>query len=110
MLLKIRKVILIYYLQMLALYNLPHWEKSQEHFDKLFNINVKGLLFTVQKALPIFRDGGSIILTASIGASNGSEEFSIYHATKAAIRSFARCWTRSKTQKDTRQYSQPWLN
>jgi NAD(P)-dependent dehydrogenase (short-subunit alcohol dehydrogenase family) len=51
------------------------------------------LLFTVQKALPIFRDGGSIILTASIGASKGAEELSIYHATKAAIRSFARCWT-----------------
>jgi NADP-dependent 3-hydroxy acid dehydrogenase YdfG len=64
---------------------------SEEHFDKLFNINVKGLLFTVQKALPIFCDGGSIILNASIGASKGAEELSIYHATKAAIRSFARC-------------------
>jgi NAD(P)-dependent dehydrogenase (short-subunit alcohol dehydrogenase family) len=70
----------------------PLGKISEEHFDKLFNINVKGLLFTVQKALPIFRDGGSIILTASIGASKGAEELSIYHATKAAIRSFARCW------------------
>ena len=51
------------------------------------------MLFTVQKALPIFRDGGSIILNASIGASKGAEELSIYHAIKAAIRSFARCWT-----------------
>jgi|SRR3954468_6167640 len=66
---------------------------SEEHFDKVFGINVKGLLFTVQKALPIFRDGGAIILTASIGASKGAEELSIYHATKAAIRSFARCCT-----------------
>jgi NAD(P)-dependent dehydrogenase (short-subunit alcohol dehydrogenase family) len=66
---------------------------SEKHFDKLFNINVKGMLFTVQKALPIFRDGGCIILNASIGASKGGEEISIYHATKAAIRSFARCWT-----------------
>jgi len=66
---------------------------SEEHFDKVFGINVKGLLFTVQKALPIFRDGGSIILTASTGASKGAEDLSIYHATKAAIRSFARCCT-----------------
>jgi NAD(P)-dependent dehydrogenase (short-subunit alcohol dehydrogenase family) len=68
----------------------PLGKISEEHFDKLFNINVKGLLFTVQKALQIFGDGGSIILNASIGASKGGEEISIYHATKAAIRSFAR--------------------
>lgn len=66
---------------------------SEEHFDKAFNINVKGLLFTVQKALPLFRDGGSIILNASITASKGVEAFSVYSATKAAVRSFARCWT-----------------
>ncbi|MGA9149415.1 MAG: glucose 1-dehydrogenase [Candidatus Nitrosopolaris sp.] len=71
----------------------PLGKISEEHFDKLFSINVKGLLFTVQKALPIFRDGGSIILNASIGASKGGEELSVYHATKAAIRSFARSWT-----------------
>src|SRR3954447_16433988 len=71
----------------------PLGKISEEHFDKIFSINVKGLLFTVQKALPIFSDGGSIILTAFIGASKGAEELSIYHATKAAIRSFARCWT-----------------
>lgn len=71
----------------------PLGKISEEYFDKVFGINVKRLLFTVQKALPIFRDGGSIILTASIGASKGAEELSIYHATKAAIRSFARCWT-----------------
>jgi NAD(P)-dependent dehydrogenase (short-subunit alcohol dehydrogenase family) len=66
---------------------------TEAHFDKIFNINVKGLLFTVQKALPIFQDGGSIILNASIAASKGVEASSVYNATKAAIRSFARTWT-----------------
>jgi len=66
---------------------------TEAHFDKIFNINVKGLLFTVQKALPVIRDGGSIILTASIGGSKGFEGCSVYGATKAAIRSFARSWT-----------------
>jgi NAD(P)-dependent dehydrogenase (short-subunit alcohol dehydrogenase family) len=66
---------------------------TEEHFDKTFNINVKGLLFTVQKALPLFTDGGSIILNASITASKGTEAFSVYSATKAAVRSFAGCWT-----------------
>ena len=66
---------------------------TEEHFDRVFNINVKGLLFTVQKALPLFQDGGSIILTASVVASKGIEASSVYSATKAAVRSFARCWT-----------------
>ena len=66
---------------------------SEEHFDKIFRINVKGLLFTVQKLLPIFQEGGSIILNASIGSSKGVEEYSVYSATKAAVRSFARTWT-----------------
>jgi NAD(P)-dependent dehydrogenase (short-subunit alcohol dehydrogenase family) len=66
---------------------------TEEHFDKVFTINVKGLLFTVQKALPLFTDGGSIILNASIVASKGIKAFSIYSATKAAVRSFARGWT-----------------
>jgi NAD(P)-dependent dehydrogenase (short-subunit alcohol dehydrogenase family) len=60
---------------------------------KTFDINVKGVLFTVQKALPLFQDGGSIILNASIGAFKGVEALSVYNATKAAIRSFARTWT-----------------
>jgi NAD(P)-dependent dehydrogenase (short-subunit alcohol dehydrogenase family) len=68
-------------------------EISEEHFDNIFEINVKGLVFTVQKALPIFQDGGSIILNASIGSSKGFEETSVYSATKAAVRSFARTWT-----------------
>jgi len=67
---------------------------TEAHFDKTFDINVKGLLFTVQKALPLFQDGGgSIILNASIAASKGVEATSVYSATKAAIRSFARSWT-----------------
>ena len=66
---------------------------TEAQFDKIFSVNVKGLLFTVQKALPLFRDGGSIILNASIGGSKGIVATSVYSATKAAIRSFARTWT-----------------
>ena len=66
---------------------------TEEDFAKVFNINVKGLLFTVQMALPLFTDGGSIILNASIVASRGIEAFSVYSASKTAVRSFARCWT-----------------
>jgi len=67
---------------------------SEEHFDRTFGVNVKGLLFTVQKAIPLFKDeGGSIILNSSIAASKGVEGFSVYSASKAAIRSFARTWT-----------------
>jgi NAD(P)-dependent dehydrogenase (short-subunit alcohol dehydrogenase family) len=71
----------------------PLGEISEEHFDNIFRINVKGVLFTVQKALSLFHDGGSIILNASIGSSKGVEESSVYSATKAAVRSFARTWT-----------------
>jgi NAD(P)-dependent dehydrogenase (short-subunit alcohol dehydrogenase family) len=71
----------------------PLGEISEEHFDKTFNINVKGLLFTVQKALPLIPAGGSIILNASIVASKGNPASSVYSATKAAVRSFARTWT-----------------
>jgi NAD(P)-dependent dehydrogenase (short-subunit alcohol dehydrogenase family) len=72
----------------------PLGEITEAHFDKTFGINVKGLLFSVQKALSLFQDGGgSIILNASIAASKGVEESSVYSATKAAIRSFARTWT-----------------
>jgi NAD(P)-dependent dehydrogenase (short-subunit alcohol dehydrogenase family) len=73
----------------------PLGEISEAHFDKTFGINVKGLLFTVQKALPLFQDGrgGSIILNASIASSKGFETSTVYSATKAAVRSFARTWT-----------------
>jgi NAD(P)-dependent dehydrogenase (short-subunit alcohol dehydrogenase family) len=70
----------------------PLGEITEEHFDKTFNTNVKGLLFTVQKALPLIPDGASIILNASIVASTGNPASSVYSATKAAVRSFARTW------------------
>jgi NAD(P)-dependent dehydrogenase (short-subunit alcohol dehydrogenase family) len=70
----------------------PLGEITEEHYDSLFNVNVKGLLFTVQKALPLMPDGASIILNASIVASKGLPEWSVYSATKAAVRSFARTW------------------
>jgi NAD(P)-dependent dehydrogenase (short-subunit alcohol dehydrogenase family) len=66
---------------------------TEEQFDKTFNSNVKGLLFTVQKALPLLVDGSSIILNASIVSIKGMPAFSVYSATKAAVRSFARSWT-----------------
>jgi NAD(P)-dependent dehydrogenase (short-subunit alcohol dehydrogenase family) len=67
-------------------------EITEEHFDKTFNTNVRGLLFTVQKALPLLSAGSSVILTGSIASIKGSPAFSVYNATKAAIRSFARSW------------------
>lgn len=66
---------------------------TEAHFDQTFNANVKGLLFTVQKALPLLVDGASIILNASTAASTATPAFSVYSATKAAVRSFARGWT-----------------
>src|SRR6266851_3310743 len=66
---------------------------TEELYDHIFDINVKGLLFTVQKALPLMPEGGSIILNASIVASKGLSSNSVYSATKAAVRSFARTWT-----------------
>src|SRR6267154_4501103 len=66
---------------------------TEEHFDKTFDANVKGLLFTVQKALPLLKDGSSIILNASIVSVTGPPAFSVYSASKAAVRSFARTFT-----------------
>jgi len=66
---------------------------TEEFFDKLFNVNVKGALFTVQKALPLLNDGASIILTGSVGSVKGTPAFWVYGATKAAIRNFVRAWT-----------------
>ena len=71
----------------------PLGQITEEHFDNAFNSNVKGLLFSVQKALPLIPDGGSIILNASIVSIKGVEAFSVYSATKTAVRSFARTWT-----------------
>ena len=71
----------------------PFGSITEEHFDTTFNVNVKGVVFTVQKGLPLMPNGGSIILNASIVSIKGFPSFSIYSATKAAVRSFARTWT-----------------
>ena len=65
---------------------------TEEHYDRIFAANVKGTLFTVQKALPLLRDGASVILTGSAAGSKGTPAFSVYSASKAAIRAFARSW------------------
>lgn len=70
----------------------PLGEITEEHFEKYFGINVKGTLFTVQKALPLMTAGGSIVLNASMVTIKGMPGFSVYAATKAALRSFARTW------------------
>jgi NAD(P)-dependent dehydrogenase (short-subunit alcohol dehydrogenase family) len=72
---------------------LPLGKITEDHFDNLFNTNVKGTLFTVQKALPLLNDGASIILTGSVGSVKGTAGFWVYGATKAAIRNFVRAWT-----------------
>lgn len=66
---------------------------EEDHFDRVFGINVKGLVFTVQKALPLMSAGGAIVLTGSGAGAKGFANLSVYSATKAAIRSFARTWT-----------------
>jgi NAD(P)-dependent dehydrogenase (short-subunit alcohol dehydrogenase family) len=71
----------------------PIGEVTEGHFDKIFGLNVRGTLFTVQKALPLFRDGGSIIMNGSIANVKGFPAFGVYSASKAALRSFARTWT-----------------
>ncbi len=72
--------------------NAPLGAVTEEHFDKTFDLNVRGTLFTVQKALPLLNDGASVILTGSIAGVKGFEGMSVYNASKAAIRSFARSW------------------
>ena len=71
----------------------PFGTVEEAHFDRMFDGNVKGLLFSVQKALPLIPDGGSIVMTGSIVGSKGLPANTVYAATKAAIRSFARTWT-----------------
>src|ERR1700748_436757 len=66
---------------------------TEAHFDQTFDVHVKGTFFTVQKALPLFKDGGSIILNASVANVMGVPAFTAYAASKAAVRSFARGWT-----------------
>ena len=68
-------------------------ETTEEHFDETFGVNVRGTLFTVQKALPLLNEGASVILTGSTAADRGMEAFGAYSASKAAVRSFARTWS-----------------
>jgi NAD(P)-dependent dehydrogenase (short-subunit alcohol dehydrogenase family) len=68
-------------------------QASEEHFDKTFASNAKGVFFTVQKALPLMKAGGAIVLNASVASAKGTPAFGVYSATKAAVRSFARTWT-----------------
>jgi NAD(P)-dependent dehydrogenase (short-subunit alcohol dehydrogenase family) len=72
---------------------LPLGAITEEHYDSIFASNVKGVVFTVQKALPLLKDGASVILTGSITGIKGTAAFSIYSATKAAVRNLARSWT-----------------
>lgn len=70
----------------------PLGEITEQHFDATFDLNVRGTLFTVQKALPLFNDGGSIFMTGSVASVKGFPGYSVYSASKAALRSFARTW------------------
>src|SRR3989454_6224666 len=71
----------------------PFGKITEEHFDRLFDTNVKGAVFTVQRALPLLVDGDSVILIGSVASMKGTSSFGVYGATKAALRSFARTWT-----------------
>lgn len=71
----------------------PLLEVIEKNFDQTFGVNVRGLLFTVQKALPLFRDGGAIVLISSVAAFKGIPRYTAYSATKASVRSFVRTWT-----------------
>lgn len=71
---------------------LPLGAITEEHFDRIFDTNVKGVLFTVQKALPLLVDGAAVVLTASTVSVQGTAAFSVYSASKAAVRNFARSW------------------
>src|SRR5262249_7682185 len=81
----------------------PIGEVTEEHFDKTFDLNVRGTLFTVQKALPLIVDGGSIIMNGSMASVKGFPAFGVYNTSKAAVRSFARTWT---VDRDLRRPSQ----
>jgi len=72
---------------------LPLGAITEEHYEDTFGRNVKGVIFTVQKAIPLLRDGASVILTGSTAGSTGTAAFSVYSASKAAVRSLARSWT-----------------
>ena len=88
----------------------PLEKVTEEHFDKIFNINVRGTLFTVQKALPLLNDGSSIILTGSVASAKGTSAGGVYGASKAAIRNLVRAWTVELKDRGIRQmFSAPAL-
>jgi len=82
--------------------HVPIGSVTEEHFDKTFGLNVRGTLFTVQKALPLLKDGGSIIMTGSIAGLKGFEGLGVYNASKAAVRSFARTWANDLKKRNIR--------
>ena len=77
-------------------------EITEQHFDTTFGTNVRGTLFTVQKALPLLRDGASVIVTGSTAATKGDEAFGVYGASKAALRSFTRTWANELSERGIR--------
>ena len=77
-------------------------ETTEEHFDQTFGVNVRGTLFTVQKALPLLNEGASVILNSSVRADDGVASFGTYAASKAAIRSFARTWANELKDRNVR--------
>ena len=83
-------------------FGVPLGKITEESFNKTFNVNVRGTLFTVQKALPLMRDGGSIIMNGSIASIKGFPGMSVYNASKAAVRSFARSWTNDLKDRNIR--------
>ena len=83
-------------------FGVPLGKITEESFNKTFNVNVRGTLFTVQKALPLMSDGGSIIMNGSIASIKGFPGMSVYNASKAAVRSFARTWTNDLKDRNIR--------
>lgn len=81
---------------------MPLEQVTEEHFDTLFWINVRGMLFTVQKALPLLNDGASVILNGSTNVDVGEDAFGVYAATKAATRSFSRTWANELRERGIR--------
>jgi NAD(P)-dependent dehydrogenase (short-subunit alcohol dehydrogenase family) len=77
-------------------------EITEDHFDWIFGINARGVLFTAQKALPLMREGGSIILLGSLSGANGEENLSVYAATKAVVSSYAQSWSRELAHRGIR--------
>jgi len=84
---------------------------TEAHFDQTFDVNVKGLFFTVQKALPLFKDGGSIILNSSVSNVWGCQGLAPTPRSKAAVRNFSRAWDAgTERPQNPREYDEPWTN